>query len=191
MKTQSLIYSAIIVCILITGCDEPSIPHQRGYLRIELPAHTYSEFNPADCPFRFEISALAEAVRDTNGLAESCWWFINYPKLNGKIYISYKPVANDLNRFTEDAHTLVYKHTQRANAINENLISNEFHASGILYEIGGDAASSIQFYMTDSAKHFLRGALYFNTAPNSDSLAPSIQYIHADIVHMLATLRWK
>ena len=190
MKNLALLF--ILICsILFSGCDEASIPRQRGFLRIELPEHTYKTFDPAGCPFSFEISGLAEAVPDTNRLSEKCWWYINYPQQNGKIYISYKPVNNDFNKFAEDSRTLVYKHTQRANSINENLISNNNNGYGILYDIGGDAASSLQFFMTDSNKHFLRGALYFNSSPNSDSLAPLIQYIHEDVEHMLATLKWK
>ena len=191
MKKSILLISIIFCCILLNGCDEPSIPHQRGYLRIELPAHTYKIFDPVNCPFNFEISGLADVIPDTNRLSEHCWWYINYPQQNAKIYISYKTINNDFNKFAEDARTLVYKHTQRANSINENLISNNNNGFGILYDIGGDAASSLQFYMTDSTKHFLRGALYFNSAPNSDSLAPYIKYIHEDVEHMLATLKWK
>jgi hypothetical protein len=36
----------------------------------------------------------------------------------------------------------------------------------------GNAASSTQFYVTDSTTHFLRGVLYFYSAPNADSLKP-------------------
>lgn len=97
----------------------------------------------------------------------------------------------NLNAYTEDARTLVYKHTQKANGINEQLIQNNFHVGGILYEIGGEAASSIQFFMTDSTHHFLRGALYFNVVPNSDSLAPVVSYMKKDMEHLLGTLQWK
>lgn len=180
-----------LTIMLFGSCDKPSVPHQRGYLRIELPSPDYKIFDPEKCPFRFEVSNLSSPVPDTNSLSEPCWWYISYPQLNAKIYLSYKEINGDVNKYAEDARTLVYKHTQRANAINETLISNNNHASGILYTIGGDAASSIQFFVTDSTKHFLRGALYFNSAPNSDSLAPFISYIHNDIERMLSTLEWK
>lgn len=181
----------LLVSLILPSCDDPALPRQRGYLRLELPAATYKEFDPVNCPFAFQINKIAEAVPDTNDLAEPCWWYIDYPSLNGKIYISYKVVKDDFAIFAEDARTLVYKHTQRASAIKEELISNETGASGILYEIGGNAASAIQFFMTDSSKHFLRGALYFNSVPNSDSLAPVISYIKADIEQMLTSLKWK
>jgi gliding motility-associated lipoprotein GldD len=173
------------------ACDEPAIPRQKGYLRIEMPQHSYTLFSPPQCPFSFEISSIAIAVPDTNNLSEPCWWYINYPTLKGQVFLSYKTIDGNLSRFTEDARTLVYKHTQRANAINENVISNNYNASGIEYEIEGDAASSVQFFMTDSNRHFLRGALYFNVVPNSDSLAPVIKYIKDDIGRMLSTLKWK
>jgi gliding motility-associated lipoprotein GldD len=63
---------------------------------------------------------------------------------------------------------------------------------GVLYEIkGAEAASTLQFYVTDSLSHFLRGALYFNVSPNNDSLAPVIDFIEEDIRHMIGTLNWE
>lgn len=191
MKLKDLFFYLIIVLVVaVTGCDETHVPRPRGYLRIELPKHEYQSLD-SNCPFWFDMSKLAIAVPDTNSLAEPCWWYIFYPKLNAELYLTYKPVNNNFSRFAEDTRTLVYKHTQRANAINETLISNAYQASGILYEIAGDAASAYQFFVSDSSRHFLRGALYFNSVPNSDSLAPVIKYMKEDIEHMLATLQWK
>jgi gliding motility-associated lipoprotein GldD len=190
VNTKTLIYF-FVALMLLASCDEPLIPRKKGYLRIEIPAAGYTQFDPQGCPFKFEVSKIAVIEPDTNSLSEPCWWYINYPTLNGQLFLSYKPVKNNFNVFAEDSRALVYKHTQRANAINEEMVSNNYHASGILYNIGGNAASSIQFFMTDSSKHFLRGALYFNSIPNADSLAPVIDYIKKDIDHMLSTLQWK
>ncbi|MEP7263961.1 MAG: gliding motility lipoprotein GldD [Bacteroidota bacterium] len=187
---RNLLVIVFYAC-LFYACDETAIPHQKGYLRLELPPAKYKVFDPEGCPFKFEVSEKATLVPDTNSLSESCWWYINYPSFNAQIFLSYKTIDNNFSAYAEDSRTLVYKHTQRANSIEEEFIKNDFHASGILYSIGGDAASSVQFYMSDSSKHFLRGALYFNSAPNSDSLAPVIQYIKKDIDRMLATLQWK
>jgi gliding motility-associated lipoprotein GldD len=190
-------FTAALMLLCFFACNETELPRKRGYLRIELPQHQYKVFDPQNCPFSFEVSSLATAYADTNALSEPCWWYIKYPSLNGEIYISYKPVKGDFAPYAEDARTLVYKHTQRASAINESMVTNDHHASGIVYEIGGDdeiggdAASAVQFFMTDSVHHFLRGALYFNNVPNSDSLAPVVKYIRQDIDRMLATLQWK
>jgi gliding motility-associated lipoprotein GldD len=185
------VFYSLFAVMLFSSCDEAPVPHKKGYLRIEIPPAEYVLFDPADCPFKFEISKLAVVIPDTNSLSEPCWWYINYPTLNGQLFLSYKPVKNDFNAFAEDARSLAYKHTQRANAINEEMIINNYHAAGVLYDIGGNAASSIQFFMTDSSRHFLRGALYFNSIPNSDSLAPVIEYVRKDIDRMLSTLQWK
>lgn len=181
----------LVLLVFFISCDDNPTPKPRGYFRITLPAHQYKIFDPADCPFRFEIPAIALPLRDSNELSEPCWWYITFPELNANIYLTYKKMQGDLNAYTEDARTLVYKHTQKANAINEQLIINQKEASGILYEIGGEAASSIQFFMTDSTNHFLRGALYFNVVPNSDSLTPVVIYLKKDIEHLLGTLEWK
>lgn len=191
IKKNLKLFIVVFITVFFISCDETPVPRKRGYLRIEIPKAEYKIFDPANCPFKFEISQLAVPVPDTNSLSEPCWWYINYPSLNGQIFLSYKNINNNFDSFAEDARTLVYKHTQRANSIDEEMISNEYHSTGILYNIGGDAASSVQFYVSDSSKHFLRGALYFNSKPNSDSLAPVIQYIKQDIARMLATMQWK
>ena len=58
-------------------------------------------------------------------------------------------------------------------------------------ELSGQVPSQVQFYTTDMAQHFLRGALYFNTATQNDYLAPVIAFIKEDIIHMIQTLEWK
>ena len=181
----------LLILLLIFSCKENPTPKPRGYYRISLPEQTYKLFDPTNCPFRFEVPVNASLLSDTNDLSEDCWWFITFPKLNATIYLTYKNINGDLSTYAEDARTLVYKHTQKANGITEQVIHNKQGAGGVLYEIGGEAASSIQFFMTDTSNNFLRGALYFNVAPNSDSLAPVVGYLKKDIEHLLGTLDWK
>jgi gliding motility-associated lipoprotein GldD len=57
--------------------------------------------------------------------------------------------------------------------------------------VEGNAATSRQFYVTDSVHHFLRGALYFNSAPNADSLSIVNDFLETDMRHMIETLKWK
>ena len=73
-----------------------------------------------------------------------------------------------------------------AEAITEQPYGNPEHkVYGILYDIKGDAASPIQFMLTDSVHHVLRGALYFDAVPNKDSIAPVLNYVRKDIIRML------
>ena len=171
--------------------DSASTPKPRGYYRIEFPAHSYKKFEPASCPFSFDIPSYAVAMPDTNGVAEPCWYYLIFPKFNGEIYLTYKSLHGDLERYTEYTRTLVYKHTARASSINEKVLDFGNGVSGIFYDIGGDAASPTQFFITDSTKHFLRGSLYFNAPPNADSIAPVVKYIKEDLLHLLETVKWK
>ncbi len=117
---------------------------------------------------------------------------IEFPQYKGKIYISYKPISHNIGALLEDSHTLAYKHSIKAEAINERLfIDEENRVYGVMYDITGDVASSVQFFVTDSVTHFVRGALYFNLQPNSDSLAPVIDFFREDIIHLIETIRWK
>lgn len=174
------------------SCTQDYTPKPNGYLRIDFPKKSYHLFNPANCPFEFEIPDYSEAVADTNGLSMPCWYDINFKQFDGKINLTYLAVNNNLNEHLENSRKLAYKHAIKADGIDEYVIqSADLKSSGILYSITGNAASSIQFYLTDSTKHFIRGALYFNCPPQSDSLAPVISFCEKDIDHIIKTFKWK
>ncbi|MDP4963484.1 MAG: gliding motility lipoprotein GldD, partial [Salibacteraceae bacterium] len=79
----------------------------------------------------------------------------------------------------------------KATKIDEVLIENDAErVYGIVYDFKGETASDLQFFLTDSTNHFLRGSLYFNVYPNKDSLAPVIDYVKTDINHMLESFKW-
>jgi gliding motility-associated lipoprotein GldD len=117
---------------------------------------------------------------------------LTFPNQHATVYLSYKDVQDDLNQLFEDSRKLAYKHAAKASQIEEYSVNiPEKKVYGIIYEIGGNAASSIQFHISDSASHFLRGSLYFYAAPNSDSLEPVTSFIRSDIEHLIQTFQWK
>jgi gliding motility-associated lipoprotein GldD len=184
---------ALFTAVLISAaaCHKSYTPKPRGYLRVDFPKKEYILFD-STCPFRFEHPVYSRVVPDTDYNAEPCWINIEFPRFDGKIHISYKKVDHNLFQYTEDSRALAYKHTIKADAINETVYTNPGHrVYGILYDIKGNAASSLQFYLTDSVRHFLRGSLYFNVEPNKDSLAPVIAYFREDIVHLIESFEWK
>jgi len=190
--------SLFILSVLFFSCQEEVFtPKPRAYFRIDLPEKKYQLFQPSDCPFQFEFPVYAKVNRDTTFFEEKtedrCWLNINFESLGGMIHISYKPITKEQSLFklSEDAHKLTFKHTIRADYIDERLIRNSYGVAGTLYDVGGNAASNIQFFLTDSSTHYLRGALYFNTAPNADSLSPVVKFVREDMVHLIETFQWK
>ncbi|MGI8893490.1 MAG: gliding motility lipoprotein GldD [Bacteroidia bacterium] len=184
------IISGIIFFLL--SCDGDYTPKPRGYFRIEVPDKSYAAYEPAECPYTFEVPTYTIVEIYDGKFSEPCWINIKYPQLSAEINISYKAVKDDLPKYLEDSRTLAYKHTVRAEAINEKLIETEHpDVNGIYYELEGNTASAVQFFVTDSTRHFLRGSLYFNVAPQRDSLDPVIDFIKEDIVHLINTLQWK
>ena len=162
------------------GCEQNYTPKPSGYFRIELPEQEYQLYTAA-CPFSFEYAKSDNIVKDMTPNAPDCWFDIIYPSLNGEINISYKPLAslNDLGRFREETYLMSYKHAVIASAIQEKVINKpNKKVYGIIYEVGGNAASSFQFFLTDSAQHFVRGSIYFNSVPNVDSIAPVAAFLH-------------
>ena len=120
------------------------------------------------------------------------WINIFYPQFGGTIYCSYKKVNGNLQEMSEDAREFVYKHTIKADEITEQpFINFETKTYGMLYRIGGNTASSVQFELTDSVDYFFRGALYFNAVPNKDSIAPVLDFVAEDIFMLMETFRKK
>jgi len=182
---------AIIGLIILGGCKRKYTPKPRGYFRIDFPEKKYQKLD-SFYPYKFEYPKYVIITQDSSSVSEKYWINIEYPDLNGKIHISYKAIDNNLNQILEDTRKLVYKHTIKADAINEKMfIKPEKKVYGILYEIEGNAASSMQFFLTDSINHYLRGALYFNTEPNKDSLSPVLDFVREDIIVLIESFEWK
>jgi gliding motility-associated lipoprotein GldD len=176
---------------IFISCNDDYVPKPRGFQRLDLPKHTYKNVTSA-CGFSFDIPVYSELVPDTHPQAEKCWYNLYYIPFNATLHLSYKPVANRdaLIQMTEDARTMVYKHTIKADEIYESSIGkNNFR--GMMYELSGSTATNFQFYITDTSKHFILGSLYFNDRTNSDSIAPALEHLKKDILYMLNSLQWK
>lgn len=181
----------IIGSIILGGCKRNYTPKPRGYFRIGLPEKNYTKFDTA-FPYKFDYPTYTQIKQDKSRHSEKYWINIDYPELNGRIHISYKTINNNIGQILEDTRNLAYKHTIKADAINERMfVKPEKGVYGILYEIEGNAASAVQFFLTDSTSHYLRGALYFNVEPNKDSLAPVLAFVKEDIIRLIETFEWK
>ena len=179
-----------LVFMFLVSCNNDYYPKPTGYFRIDLPEKQYQTI--ADSfPYSFEYPIYGE-IQSYSGLEKKDEWInIVFSDYKAKIYISYEQSEQNINGLFEDARTLVYKHTIKADAISEKtFINNEKKVYGILYDIKGDAASSVQFFLTDSTSKFFRGALYFNTEPNKDSLKPVIEFFREDIIHLIESFHW-
>ncbi len=177
----------------LTSCgeDDAATPKPRAYFRLAFPEKKYVQYNE-DCPFTFEIPAYSKMENDNNNNAEPCWLNLKFPTFNGTLHLSYKEVKDNINTYMQDTYTLASKHQIKASGIEEQQISRpKSKVYGLMYDIEGNAASSFQFFLTDSTKHFIRGALYFNAVPNTDSIAPVVAFIKQDIYHFIETFEWK
>lgn len=196
MKHQQLLrlvsIITLVMIILASACNKNYTPRPPGYFRITLPEKAYQRYN-STCPYSFDYPVYAQVHPDSSEGAEPCWANVDFPEFKGHIHLSYKPVQNNnVYQYMEDARTLAYKHTVMADAINEQVfVNHENNVYGILYDIQGNAASSLQFSLTDSSRHFVRGALYFDVVPNKDSIKPVLEFVQKDIIRMIESFEWK
>ena len=168
------------------------LPKPRAYYRVNFPEKTYQTYSEG-CPYEFEHPAYSEVLPDMQGDQKYCWMNLKFKPFNADLHISYKPIVeeNDLQYLLNDAYTFVDKHNLKAERITEEPISNSsLDAHGLLFRIGGNTASNLQFFLTDSTNHFFRASLYFNCEPNKDSLAPVVDFVAEDIEYLISTFNW-
>jgi gliding motility-associated lipoprotein GldD len=195
--SNSLMLCLFIVLGLSACEDNTAVPKPRAYPRVKYPRKEYVPFKEGYCDFTFDLPKYAQVDHDTlffNEKAKSdCWFNILVPELNAKIYCSYYPIGNraDFDELVKDAYEMTNKHNIKASYIDELPIHrNADHVHGVVFNVEGPAASSYQFFLSDSTRHFLRGALYFNTQARPDSLAPVVKFMKVDLDRMVSTLKW-
>lgn len=173
---------------LMWGCERTSnrVPKPNGYFRIDLPNPRYLQI-PDDYPYRFEVSQLARIQKKQ----EITWMNLVYPSLNASIHITYRTIESNFAELVEESRDLAFVHAEKADGIAERVFTNDQkNVYALLYEIEGNTASNLQFVATDSTRHFLRGALYFNSEPNFDSIQPVLAFFQKDIAHLIESLEW-
>ena len=195
LKSVAIIINSIVALLLIS-CDGSHnyTPKPQGYMRIDLPQKSYVAYDTAALPFSFERADIAtvDLKRDEKRLK---WVDLRYPNWGGIIFLSYIPLRKpgDLAGEVDTSYRLLSQHFEFSSGINECVFVNEnAHVYATTYKLQGqNVASTYQFWATDSVRHFLRGSLYIDCVPNNDSLAPVLNYLQADIDHLLETLEWK
>lgn len=189
---KNIVLLLIIVCCF--SCGNDPVPKPKAFLRLEYPKQDYIK-TQTELPFIFEKNVFAKDISNIkiSRDEQSHGIDITYPSLKGTIYITYKKIKdNNLEPYLLDAQNLTQKHSQKADEITEQPYFNKEHkVYGMFYEVGGNAASQSQFYVTDSTNHFVTGSLYFYAKPNYDSILPAADYLKKDIQHIMETIRWK
>lgn len=197
------------------ACQSPYGTRKRGYFHIDMPERSYQRFDRPDFPYTFEYPSYAQIIQDSTYFDDNpenrFWINVDFPQFHGRIFLSYKEIggralykikqANDtykdsfginiFDKMVADAFTLTNKNNVISNSIRDSLIETPNGLHGVFFRVGGNAATAKQFFLTDSVKHFLRGALYFDTTPNADSLKPVHDFLQVDMEHLINSLTWK
>ncbi|RCH56753.1 gliding motility lipoprotein GldD [Mucilaginibacter hurinus] len=190
-----IIALAFFAALLLTACGGSGdySPKPRGFYRIKFPARGYQQYTGA-CPFTFQYPKYSVIEPDREKDAKPCWINMEFPQFNGILHLSYERVTSRaiFDELIEDAHTFAFKHTVKATSIDEGYINYpDKKVYGVYYTIDGNAASSVQFYLTDSTQHYLRGALYFSSEPRLDSIQPVLDFVKQDVDVMIKSFKWK
>jgi gliding motility-associated lipoprotein GldD len=185
-KKQLTILALLIVLFSVFSCKNEVLPKPSSYLRLDYPVAEYVNFENK-CPFTFEMNSEAVIKGE-----KDCGFTIIYPKMKATIYLTYKPVNNNIDKLLRDAQKLTYEHVIKADDILEQPFLNPTKkVYGMFYQVDGNAATNSQFYVTDSIKHFVTGSVYFYAKPNYDSIMPAASYVRNDMQRLMETLKWK
>ena len=185
-----IFFISILAIFIFGSCHKDYTPKPHGYFRIEFPKKSYHALD-MNLPYTFEIANYSIPLPDSGKNTEPYWITITTPENRADLHISYADLNGNLSKHIEESRKLAYDHSVKADAIGEQLyIDPADRVYGTIYFIEGNAASPIQFYLTDSTSHFLRGALYFREIPNIDSIRPVIDFLKPDIIHLIETTSW-
>ena len=184
---------SMLGCVLLMGCEPSYLPKPRAYPRMLLPEAHYRCL-PDTFPYVFEYALGAEIRPDSSWMAEPYWIHLYYPDFEASLQLTYKPVKKSkrlLYEYLEDTYRLTAKHQVKAYSIEEQKLMLPQGGAVSLIRLRGEVPTPLQFHLTDSLHHFLRGALYFRTAIKNDSLLPVVRYLGKDVLHLLHTFRWR
>ena len=200
--------------LLLISCNSTYTSKKRGYYKIDFPERKYVKFEKEGFPYTFEYPAYADIIKDNtffDSNPENPYWInIDFPRFGGRIFLSYKIIGgtamykikqqdgtyrdstgiNQFDKMVNDAFNLTNKNESVASSINDSLIHTTNGITGIFFKVGGNAATAKQFFLSDTAKNFIRGALYFDVTPNVDSLRPVQDFLQTDIDHLINTFKW-
>lgn len=176
----------IVVGISFLGCKDDAVPKPSSYLRLDYPEAEYVTFEN-QCPYAFEMNSAAVITEK-----QPCSFTVHYPNMKATVFLSYKPVQSNIDSLLRDAQKLTYKHVIKAdNIIEQPYLNPQKKVYGMFYQVGGNAATNTQFYVTDSTRHFVTGSVYFYAKPNFDSIMPAADYIKNDMRRLMETIYWK
>ena len=180
------IVTVLTILLVMVSCKEETLPKPKAMLRLDYPKGKYKDYNSA-CNYKMQVNQISNLKEE-----KDCSIVIDYPIMNGSIYITYKMVDNNINILLNDTQKLSYEHVGKAdNIIEQPFINAEKKVYGMYYEVTGNAASQAQFYATDSINHFVAGSLYFYAKPNYDSIYPAANYLQNDIRRIMESINWK
>lgn len=183
--------------IFLSGCGENSVPtpKPRSFPKVDFPERSYLNFDADYCSFVFQYPGYSEILKDEYFFEEDpldeCWFDLSLTPFNGALHCSYIGLINrdHFDEMVNDAFEMVGKHNIKAQFRDEYPIEKD-NVYGMLFELEGEVASNLQFYLTDSTSHFFRASLYFNSKVNSDSIAPIYDFVKSDILNMIETFEW-
>lgn len=194
---RNFILILLIFIFAISACESNyTVDKRRGYYKIDFPEKKYQQFNDAGYPYQFEYPVYAKVLKDTSffgNAPENPWWVnIDFPQFSARVFLSYKEIGkNKFDSLISDAFVMSYKqHATKASSIEALPIKTPNQIEGIYFSLKGNTATANQFFLTDSVKHFLRGALYFDATPNEDSLIVVNEFLKKDLQHLINSLQW-
>ncbi len=147
----------IYILVIFISCDQNIIPKPEAFLNLEYPTPKYKYIDKY-CESVFEINQ--DAIIKINN--KNCINQIHYPLQKATIYLSYLKIKNNLDSILQDMNRMPLKHVRQQSDINQKEFFNERNQIyGSIFSIKGNAASQVQFYLTDKKKKFLNRFFIF------------------------------
>lgn len=192
-KSFPIFIICLLFLVLMSGCAKKQVatPKPKGYFRIEMPRHNYRPFDTSALPFTFSYADIAQCEFHNQDTVQ--WLLVKYPRQKARIELSYQRILGNAEALILQDKQFVEMHFVKAdNVENSDIFDSVSNMYGIFTDIEGrDVACPLHFWVSDMKRNYVRGTLYFEFAPNNDSVQPVIDYIREDALKMIETFEWK
>ena len=178
-------------CTGSSDADTVAVPRPTAYPRIDIYPSSYTTIGVAHLAIEVNDSAVL-ADKEHFPARDVSWIRINYPRYNADLYCTYTPITHAAPL------DMVLANREERMALNSGGASSELtewlNDAGIACRMlitKSGTVTPVQYIATDSAKFVLSGALYMHgldKAPDTDSIAPVVRAVEADVLHLLQNL---
>jgi gliding motility-associated lipoprotein GldD len=180
----------LMLTVTLASCKKASYPKPLASPRIDYPSEQYRHYDKTGSPVRFEYPSYGELTDQHQ--ENKNWMNLRFERYSATLYLSFSNVpASKIQIQIEEKEKMVNEQAPPASVVRKETFESADHQIvGYFYLTDGNAASPVQFLLSDQMGKLFQGSLLFDMATESDSMETVVEGLTRDIRHLVETFRF-